>query len=153
MNLQTSKTILKVFGIIGIIFGILGVLGGIAAIAGGALIGAGVASAGSSASEAAGVGIALLGFGGLVILVSSVVSIIEGYCSVKASKDISKIMPAWVFALIGIIFSVIGAISTFMAQAQAADKNVTTIISTIIGVLINLLIFVAANNIKKAAGK
>ena len=151
MSLETSKKVLKVFGIIDIIFGILGILAGIAAVAGGSLLGAAKISEGVAANQSLAIGVGLLGIGGLAVLISSVLSIVEGYFSVKASKDSSKIMPAWVFALIGIILSIVGAVSTF--TSQTAPKDVSTVVSIIIGVLIHLLIFVAANNIKKSAGK
>ena len=151
MSLETSKKVLKVFGIIDIIFGILGILAGIAAVAGGSLLGAAKISEGVAANQSLAIGVGLLGIGGLAVLISSVLSIVEGYFSIKASKDSSKIMPAWVFALIGIILSIVGAISTF--TSQTATKDVSTIVGIVIGVLIHLLIFVAANNIKKSAGK
>ena len=154
MSLDTSKTILKVFGIITIIFSVIGIVLGILAIAGGSALGIGTATGNveSNANVAAATGIiALLG---LVALIGSVVDLIKGICSVKAANDISKIMPAWVFALIGLILNVIGVIGNFVQQ-RPADHPLTTgeIIGLIIGLGLSILIFVAANNVKQAAGK
>lgn len=145
MNLSTSKTILKIAGIISIIFGVLGIIGGIMAIAGGSFLGIGLAIGEVQASQDIAAGVGLLGLGGLLILIGAVIELLSGIFSVRASKDISKIMPAWVFSLIGLILSVPGLI----AAISANDK----IVSNIITVAINALIFVAANTVKKSAGK
>ncbi len=155
MNLNTSKTVLKVFGYISIVFGILGVLGGILAIAGGSLVGLGAASGEVQASQDMSVAVALLGFGGLVLLISAVIELISGICSVRAAKDISKIMPAWIFSLIGLVLS-IGQIIYAVVSKQAFANNanpVSVIIGYVLSIAISALIFVAANNVKQAAGK
>lgn len=151
MNLNTSKMILKVFGIISIIFGILGIVAGIMAVAGGAIIGAGAAAGEIAADSKLAGGVALLGFGGLLVIVGSVIELLSGVLSVKASNDISKIMPAWVFALIGTITSIISVVSMFMQKTQPVKTS--NLVGAIVGVCTSVLIFVAANNIKKAAGK
>lgn len=154
MSLQTSKTILKVFGIISIIFAVLGIIAGVTAVAGGALVGAGAAAGKVTGSEQVAGGVALLGFGGLLIIIGSVVELLSGIFSVRASNDISKIMPAWVFALIGLIFSIPSVVSAIMAAMNNTATNATSnVISSIIGLALSILIFVAATNIKSAARK
>ena len=154
MSLDASKKILKVFGIITIVFSILGILLGITAIIGGSALGIGTATGNveSNANLAAGVGIITLL--GLVALIGSIIDLISGICSVRAANDISKIMPAWVFALIGLIFDVIGIIANF-AQKKPDGTAVTpsNMLGLIIGLAISVLIFIAANNVKQAAGK
>ena len=151
MSLNTSKMILKVFGIISIIFGVLGIIAGAMAVAGGAIIGAGAAAGEVAADAELAGGVALLGFGGLIILVGSIIELISGICSVKAAKDISKIMPAWVFALLGLISAVINVVSLIVGQTELASTS--SIVGTVIGCIINILIFVAASTIKTAANK
>ena len=154
MSLDASKKILKVFGIITIIFSILGILVGIFAILGGSVIGIGTATGGveSNANLAAGVGIIVIL--GLIALIGSIIDLISGICSVRAANDISKIMPAWIFALIGLIFDVIGIISNFVQKRpEGYPLTAGNIIGLIIGLAISVLIFVAANNVKKVAGK
>ncbi len=156
MSLDTSRKILKVFGIITIIFSILGILLGIFAIVGGSAVGIGTATGNveSNGNVAAGVGIIVIL--GLVALIGSVVDLISGICSVRAANDITKIMPAWVFALIGLVFDVIGIIANFVqknpnaTQGQTAPPN---ILGLAFGLAISVLIFIAANNVKQAAGK
>ena len=154
MSLEGSKKFLKVIGIINIVFGIIGIIGGVVAIAGGGLLGIGAASgeAAVSASELKGmqVGIGLAVFGGLFILVASVINVVEGCFDVKASKDISKIMPAWVFAVIGLILC---AYSVFKFVSKQDFSDVSSNLSVAFDVLISVLTFFAANTIKKAAGK
>ena len=154
MSLEASKKILKVFGIITIVFSILGIIIGIIAIAGGSALGIGTATGNveSNANLAAGVGIiALLG---LVALIGSIIDLISGICSVRAANDISKIMPAWVFALIGLIFDVIGVIGNFVQKKpEGYQLTASNIIGIVLGLAISVLIFIAANNVKQAAGK
>ena len=140
MSLQTSKTILKIMGIIGIIFGIFGIIAAILILVGGGLLGAVVAADGTAEAGVTVGGVVVVV--GIVALISAVVTLIEGICSFKASKDTSKIGPAWVFALIGIVFAVISLI--------LAIVNNGSIASSIFSVAINALVFVAANTIKKS---
>lgn len=151
MSLSTSKTILKIFGIISIVLGVLGIIAGVIAVAGGAIVGAGAASGEIASTSGLAAGIALLGFGGLIILVMAVIELLSGIFSVRAAKDISKIMPAWVFALLGLISAVINVVSLFVGQTELASTS--SIVGTVIGCIINILIFVAANTIKTAANK
>ena len=145
MSLNTSKTILKIAGIFSIIFGILGILGGIASILGGSFLGYGVAAGEVANTKDLAAGIGLLGVFGLLILLAAIVELLSGIFSVRASKDISKIIPAWIFSLIGLIISIPGLISAIQAN--------NNIISNIITVALNALVFVAANTIKQSAGK
>ena len=151
MSLGASKKILKIFGIISIVFGILGIIFGIMSVAGGAILGTGVAAGEVAASNDMAAGVALLGFGGLLIIIGSVIELISGVCSVKAANDISKIMPAWVFSLIGVISSLASVISMVMQKVQPVKTN--EIVGAVVGCITSILIFVAANSIKGAAGK
>ena len=135
MNVETSKKILKVFGIIDIIFGIIGILVGILALAGGGVL----ATADASMAETA--GLALVA--GVIMVIAGIVSLLQGIFSVRAAKDTSKIMPAWIFAIIGLVTSAVQLISNF-------GKGGGSIGSGIVSVAISALIFVAANSIKKA---
>ena len=154
MSLDASKKILKVFGIITIVLSIFGIIFGILAIIGGGALGIGTATGEvqSNANLAAAVG--LISILGLIALIGSIVDLISGICSVKASNDISKIMPAWWFALIALVFDVIGIITNF-AQKRPEGTAITpsNMLGMIIGLAISVLIFIAANNVKQAAGK
>lgn len=145
MSLDTSKMILKIAGIISIIFGILGIIGGIAAILGGSFLGFGVASGDVAGSQDLAIGIGALGLLGLIVLLDSIVELISGVFSVKASKDISKIMPAWVFSLIGLILSIPNLVSAISSKGD--------VLSSIVALALNALVFFAANTIKHSAGK
>ena len=154
MSLDASKKILRVFGIITIIFSIFGIIFGILTIIGIGALGIGTATGDVQSNVNLAGAVGLVSIFGLLALIGSIVDLISGICSVKASNDISKIMPAWVFALIGLIFDVIGIIA-FFAQKRPDGTAVTpsNILGLIIGLAISVLIFVAANNVKQAAGK
>ena len=151
MNLNTSKVILKVSGIISIIFGILGIIAGVMAVAGGALIGAGAAAGQITASNEVAGGVALLGFGGLLVIIGSIIELLSGIFSVKASNDISKIMPAWWFSVLSVIASIVSIVTIVLQKSQPIDPK--NLFGAIVGLLTSILIFFAAETIKKAAGK
>lgn len=158
MSLETSSKVLKVTGIISIVLGVFGIIFGILAVAGGGVIGLGAAEAGEATQETSALfGLAVLG--GLIFLLTGVIALIEGICSVRAANDHSKIMPAWIFALISLVMSVFSIVSPLVTgqQAAAAQNSAAsatgTIIGTIIGLALNVLVFISANTIKKAVGK
>ena len=136
MTVETSKKILKIFGIISIIFGVIGVIVGILGIAGGGLM------ASTGVDEAVGVGAIALVLS-VIVLVSAIVSLLDGIFSVRAAKDSSKIMPAWVFAIIGLVLRVISLFTNLKSGTSA-------IVGAVIGIGIGILIFIAANTIKKS---
>lgn len=133
MSLETSKKILKIFGILSIIGGVLTIILGIVGLAGGGL----------AATEDATVG-GIVIVVGLIALVSGIVSLLEGIFSVKAAKDPSKIQPAWIFAVIGVVMSAISLIMGFV------NNGASGAFSNILSLAISILIFVAANTIKKS---
>ena len=126
MTVETSRKILKIFGIISIIIGALGAIIGIVGVVGGGAL----ASAGDDMSLGVGAAAIIVS---VVLLLSGIVSLIEGIFSVRAANDVSKIMPAWVFAIFTNIKS-----------------GASSIVGAIIGLGISVLIFVAANTIKKS---
>ena len=150
MSLEASKKCLKILGILSLIFGILGVIGGIALTAGGGLLGIGtVDTATNGNTEVIQNAIAITVFGGLFLIIASALNIIEGCLDIRASKDISKIMPAWIFAIIGLIVCVIQLVGFFNTR----DFSSGTVAGVVVSVILSVLTFIAANTIKKAAGK
>lgn len=144
MSIETSNKILKVTGIITLIFGILGVIAGIVLIIGARALGtvADVAPGEEEAAAAVGMGATSL-IVGIILLVSSIIETLEGWFSISASKDSAKIMPAWIFAILGVI----GSVGQLISSLSEDPKG---IISAIIAVALSVLIFVAANTIKKS---
>lgn len=79
------------------------------------------------------------GIAGMAIFfVIGLVSLLEGIFSLRGAKDASKIMPAWIFAIIGVIAGVVGL---FTGGSLGGS---------IFSLIINIVIFIAANNIKKS---
>ena len=117
------------FGIIAIVLGILAIILGL------------MVFVGVGAIEEDGKVLAIIG--GLVLLVSGIVELLQGIFSKNAAKDTSKIMPAWIFAVIGVATSVISLV-------YGAVKDITSVFSGIVSVAISILIFFAANTIKKS---
>ena len=150
MSLETSKKILKIFGIIGIIFAVLGLLLGIAVIAGGGLITAGLSDPSLSESGISGAahvaGFAIIA--GIILTVGAVIALLEGIFSVRAAKDSSKIMPAFVFAILGVLSGVGSLVSTITSGAGGSQ-----IASGVISLAISCLVLVAANTIRTSRNK
>ena len=131
MSVNTSRTILKVFGIIGIIIGIITCIGSILIMLGGGLVGIGSGDVIATGSLLA------IGFFGLI---AGLITLIQGACAHAASKDSSKIMPAWIFSIISLISNLINLITLI--------KNDSLSIATLFPIAVAVLIFAAANTIK-----
>ena len=140
MSVETSQKILKVFGIIAIVIGALGLLGGILTIIGGGVLGAGFSGLTDDVAGGSLVGGVVI-LTGIVVVISAIVTLLEGIFSVRAAKDSSKIMPAFVFAIIGLASGAIGLI-----RAIASGSG---IFSGLISLAISCLVFWAANTIRK----
>ena len=66
----------------------------------------------------------------------------------NASKDASKIMPAWIIALVNLIFSVLVLAGGYFIREQIGTQN---LVSVGIALVLNLIVFLAANGVKKQA--
>ena len=141
MTLETSRKILKVVGIIGIIFGVLAILIGLLIFGGGPLMQQNGIS--FTAEE-----LDMMGFTGIVILVLGLIFVLEGIFSVRAANDFSKIMPAWIFAILGLIFNTVGAVWN---NINGADGK--TIANAAFSIALSILVLAAANRIKKSVRK
>ena len=142
MTVETSRKILKVVGILGIIFGVIFALGGVLMLAGGSL-----------AQQAGEISLTpeelkVMKLGGIASAVLGLITLLEGIFSVRAAKDFSKIMPAWVFALISLIFNAVDAVWSIIQSAEAR-----TIASAAFSIAISILVLGAANKIKNYVGK
>ena len=142
MTVETSRKILKVVGILGIIFGVIFALGGVLMLAGGSL-----------AQQAGEISLTpeelkVMKLGGIASAVLGLITLLEGIFSVRAAKDFSKIMPAWVFALISLIFNAVDAVWSIIQSAEAR-----TIASAAFSIALSILVLGAANKIKNYVGK
>ena len=147
ISIDTSKNILKIFGIIGIIFGILTLLGGLLVLLGGSILAGIISIFGEVLGSLAG-GIAVIA--ALSIILSGVVTLLEGIFSVNASKNENKIMPAWIFAILGLISAILGLISAIIGMFSESGAEASTLISPVLTLIINGSVFMAANTIKKS---
>lgn len=139
MDIETSKKILKIAGILSIISGVLATIVGLLAIAGGGV----VAGTLEGDDQVSGAVILIIG---VIALISGIISLIEGICSVRAAKDTSKINAAWIFAIIGLVMNGISFISNIV------QSGFSSAFGGIVSVAFSVLIFIAANSIKKAEG-
>ncbi len=130
MSLKTSKRILKIFGIFDIICGIFLIILGVMV-----LVGASQLSPEEIASDPS----LSAGVSGMAILfILGLLSLLEGIFSIRGAKDAAKIMPAWIFAIIGVIAAVVGL---FTGGSLGGS---------IFSLIVNIVIFIAANKIKKS---
>ncbi len=133
MTVERSNTILKIFGILGIIGGALSLIMGLLASFSGQVV--------TVAAEDESMGF-LVVVVGIIMVITGIVSLIEGICSVRAAKDNSKIGPAWWFAIISLVMGIISIVSNL--------ANGSGVAGSIPSLLISILIFMAANTIKKS---
>ena len=122
MTVQTSKSILKVFGIIDIVLGVLVLLGPMDQVE-------------------AGVSGSLVLVAGGAMLVMGCFSLAEGILSRRAAKDPSKAQPAFVFAIISLVLAAINLTWAIVGGGSP--------VSAIVSVAINALLVMAANTQRK----
>lgn len=149
MELETSRKILKIFGILNIVFGIIGIVFGVLALAGGTFLGVEIANKSVEATPNIENGMIVLAIGGVLLVVFSAINLIEGILDCNAAKDISKIMPAWIFAIIGLICSIYSIISLIVQRNFTASS----LFGAAVAVVLSIITLMAANSIKRAAGK
>ena len=147
MSIQNAKSTLKVLGILSIILGILGVIMGIGLVLGGGLFGADTLMSGK-VTTAEGADTVNLVTGmvmamGIFVALSSLVDVILGIFSVRASKDFSKINPAYIFSIIALVLSVISLFMNF------AEFNLSTLISALPSIVFSIVLFLAAKTVKE----
>lgn len=137
MSLNTSKIILKVVGIISTISGGLGtVLGLVLTIA------SFVIANNPSYGDANDMGITLVA--GIIMLIISIMPLVMGIFALIGAKDSSKIIPAWVISIISLVISTGGLLLNFVDF-----MGVKIIIASLAAFMISIVIFLAANTIKK----
>ena len=138
MSVQSSKTFLKVFGIIDIILGALQVILGVVATAGGGLLASGQVPVEEVETE---MPAAIIVVAGVVLLLLGIFSVVEGILSCRAAKDPSKAKPAFVCAIISLVLAAISLISAITSSGSLASPCTS--------VLINVILVMAANTLRK----
>ncbi len=138
MTVQTSKSILKVFGIIDIVLGVLVLLGSVLALTGGGLMASGAIP--MDQVEAGVSGTLVLVAGGAMLLMGCF-SLAEGILARSAAKDPSKAQPAFVFAIISLVLAA-GNLTWVIVGGGAP-------LSGLVSVAINVLLVMAANIVRK----
>ena len=141
MNLETSKKVLKIAGILTIVAAVAAILGGILLL--------GVGYAGTQMPEyttdpSIKNGVSAIFIAGAVALVAGIISLIEGIISYKASSNPDLANAAWIFAILGVIAGIVSLISAFMSK----NINASEVAGAIGSVLCSVLIFVAAGKVK-----
>ena len=123
MSVQTSKTVLKVLGIVDIILGVLVLLGSVLTLTGGGLLASGAVP--MDQVEA--------GVSGTLVLVAGGVMLLMG--------DPSKAQPALVFAVISLVLAAGNLIWAIVGGGAP--------VSGLVSVAVNVLLVMAANTVRK----
>ena len=82
--------------------------------------------------------------GAAVSWLSVASSLLAAYFLLAAAKDASKIKPAWAITLLGVILSVLGVV-----LVVTAGSGTEALVSEAVALVLNLIVFIAANNVKK----
>ena len=141
MTLDTSRKILKVVGILGIIFGVIALIFGVLAFIGSSMT--------SVDLELTPEQLKLVKITGIAAVVLALITLLEGIFSVRAANDFSKIMPAWIFAIISLVANVVDGV---LSIARGGTDG-SSMVSIVLSIALSCLVFVAANNNKKSVGK
>jgi hypothetical protein len=148
-KIKNAKSTLKILGILSIILGAFGIILGAMSIGGGGVLAGEMAASGGMSSAEVETAAAVTGMvlvAGVVLLASGIFTLLLGIFSVRASNDFSKIGPAYVFAIIDLVASVLGVIVNF-----AVSMNVSSLLEGIVGVVFAACIFWAAKTIRDNA--
>ena len=141
MNLETSKKVLKIAGICEIIIAVIVlILGVLAMIGGNDLIGD--VAANSEAQEQAALAIG----GGVILAITGVLSIIEGIISYQAGKTGKKKL-----ATVAMVLAAISTISSITGLFSGNNGGASNIVSTVVGIALNVLVVYAAYVVRQAA--
>lgn len=148
-KIKNAKSTLKILGILSIILGAFGIILGAMSIGGGGVLAGEMAASGGMSSaevETAATVTGLVLVAGIVLLASGIFTLLLGIFSVRASNDFSKIGPAYVFAIIDLVVSILGVIGNFIGT-----MNVSSLLEGIVGVVFAACIFWAAKTIRDNA--
>ena len=84
--------------------------------------------------------------GGALGVIAGIMSLVEGSFCVSASKTGKHATGAWIFSIIGLVLCVVESVSTI----KGGVANTSDIVSIIVGIILNVLVFIAAKNVKNA---
>ena len=141
MNLETSKKVLKIAGICEIIIAVIVlILGVLAMIGGNDLIGD--VAANSEAQEQAALAIG----GGVILAITGVLSIIEGIISYQAGKTGKKKL-----ATVAMVLAALSTISSITGLFSGNNGGASNIVSTVVGIALNVLVVYAAYVVRQTA--
>ncbi len=84
--------------------------------------------------------------GGAASWGSAAFSVLTAVILLSAAKDASKIGAAWLITFVNLVLSVLELI---LALNNSAPDKKTLIIGAGIAIVLNLIVFIAANNVKK----
>lgn len=148
MQRSGAQKFLLVVSIINIVLGILAVIYGIVTLVGGRSAGGvsteALMASGANAVEAEQV-VTTINVLIILAIVTGVISLVQGILGIRAANDNQKVMPVWFISLISLAF----AISNFITAIFQGNFQISMVASLIVPILM----FWAANNIKSEAGK
>lgn len=143
MNLETSRSILRICGILTIAAGVLTVLDGIMSMF---LGGAAAQVPEAVADQEMHSGITVLLVSGGSALVTGLIYLIEGYLSYSAGKTGEHAGGAYFFAILGLIGAALNLVSLLFRNIFAWQ----TIVYGILSLLLSLMLFLAAKKVKES---
>ena len=144
MTVDSARKVLNIAAVIHLIGGILMIVVGILGLSGTAAASVAPEIADSLAEAGpmtAGAVMAL----SAVILIVGFLAAVEGVLDRRAAKDPAKVMPVWYLSIVLLVINVIGL--------GLSAVTGTLGIGTIIELLFTVLVFSAANSIRKELGK
>ena len=137
MNLEKSKKVLKISGILTILSAVVVLVLGILAVAGSNILA--TEAADQKATEDA----ALAFTAGILLIVLSIIDIFEGFISYRAGKNGKKKT-----ATIALVFAVISTIGAFVDLFRNTN-GASAIVGAVVGIALDVLILYSAYTVMK----
>ena len=144
MTVDSAKKVLNIAAVIHMIGGVLMIVIGILGISGTAAASVAPEIA-ESLAEAGPMTAGVIMVLSAITLIVGFLAAVEGVLDRRAAKDPAKVMPVWYLSIVLLVINVIGLGLSAVTGTMG--------ISTVIELLFTVLVFSAANSIRKELGK
>ena len=142
MTLENSKKLLKITGILFVISSIISI------VFGGFMTYGGVAGNNAPEIQTHPDYQLVTGFfivAGIAFIISGIIHLFQGIFSTKAAKDSKYGNKAYIFSILGLISTIASAVATLFAK----NNTVSTYIGMVLGLILGVLVLLAAKKVKE----
>ena len=121
-EMNTYQKVLYVVSIFDVVTGVFGAIFGAIMLFGSAT--------GTATADVNGTSVSVGGLG-IFTLIAGILNIAIGIIGIRAAKDISKIKPAYTFAMIGLVYNVIRIVGALFTKQPVGSSLTSTVIAAL----------------------